>query len=230
MPVLPRGAGVLGSSRGGKIMRNPSLITLMLTIAGIVMSSAGVHAQTVITGQVTDAAGVGLPGVMVAAASATRGGDGHQTPVATTTGGDGRYDVIGLPSDVYTLTFSMPGFTRARRHEIAVEPNCRVPLDVQLGATIIADGLIVAGVPRHAVPSGRAMDHTRRTVHDPPQRPTGPAPTPRWLSKSVEDSCWGFRPMWLNNLDRLLTRHGCQVAAIQPRRQDLPPSSLGHNH
>ena len=195
-------------------MRTPVLSTLMLMlmlIVCIVMSTAEVPAQTLITGHVTDATGIGLPGVRVTATTATR-----RTPWAATTDGDGWYDLIGLSSDVYTLSFSVPGFTRALRHVIVVEPDCRIPLDVQLRTTPIVDGLIVTGVPPHAVPAAPAMDHGRHSSHDRPRRPTGSLPTPRWLPKSVEDSCWGFRPMWILRI-RIGKGGHARYAMLSPR-------------
>jgi hypothetical protein len=79
-------------------MKVPGLIVIALLVA------SAAQAQMV-SGQVTDASRVSVPGVSV---TATSGNPGEPARTAITDAA-GRYRLVNLRADVYTLTFALPG-------------------------------------------------------------------------------------------------------------------------
>ena len=143
-----------------------------------------------------------------------------------TTDRDGRYDVIASPTDVYSLTFFVPGFTTATRHGIAVAPHCPVPVNVRLQPAIIRNRLTVLEALPKAVRPASVGDRipAPRGPEDARERTTSTI-APRWFAKPVNDACLGMRPMWRSDLDHLLTRYGCQRAELQRPGRDLARSA-----
>ena len=66
------------------------------------------HAQSAIAGIVRDTSGAVLPGVTVEAASPAL----IEKTRAVTTDGEGRYNIVDLRPGVYSVTFSLEGFSR----------------------------------------------------------------------------------------------------------------------
>ena len=69
------------------------------------------HAQSAIAGVVRDTSGAVLPGVTVEAASPAL----IEKTRAVTTDGEGRYKIVDLRPGVYSVTFSLPGFSTVKR-------------------------------------------------------------------------------------------------------------------
>ena len=75
-----------------------------------------VHAQATLAGTVRDASGAVLPGVTVEASSPVL----IQKVRQVVTDGTGQYRIPELPPGMYTVTFSLSGFSTVRRQEVSV--------------------------------------------------------------------------------------------------------------
>src|SRR5690242_21645242 len=92
---------------------------LVTVVAVGLLAPAVVFAQAQITGVVRDASGAVLPGVTVEAAS-----DVLIEKVRTaSTDSSGQYRVVDLRPGVYTVTFTLPGFSTVRREGIELSGN-----------------------------------------------------------------------------------------------------------
>jgi len=118
---------------------NSSVAVLAFVLA---FSARPVFAQgSGIAGTVTDNTGAVMPGVTVEATSPAMI-EGSRTAV---TDGSGRYAIVELRPGIYTVTFSIPGFTTVRREGIQLTPaftaNVSVPLSVgNLQETVTVSG------------------------------------------------------------------------------------------
>jgi outer membrane receptor for ferrienterochelin and colicin len=119
-----------------------SAIAACLVAACMVVSTAGLGAQSTtgtISGRLTDAQGLALPGVTVTATSPNL-----QGPRETVTSENGDYILSLLPPGPYTVAFSLTGFEQQRR-TVTVAPTQTVPVDAQLGVAGLTDTVLVVG-------------------------------------------------------------------------------------
>src|ERR1700687_5677969 len=85
-------------------------------------------AQSAIAGTVTDTSGAVLPGVTIEAASPVL----IERVRTVVPNPDGRYSIVDVRPGLYTVTFSLPGFSTVRRQGIEVPSNVIVPISVEL--------------------------------------------------------------------------------------------------
>ena len=93
-----------------------------------------------IIGTVTDQEGVPLPGVTVEADSPALVGT-----ATAITDEMGRFRLVQLPPGVYTLKFSLPGFTTVERKDIEVRLGRTLRVDVSLRQATIEETITVTG-------------------------------------------------------------------------------------
>src|SRR3954449_6966352 len=86
----------------------------LAVLALLVLVPAAAFAQASITGTVKDASGAVLPGVTVEASSPALI---EKTRSAVTDGG-GQYRIVDLRAGVYSVTFSLTGFSTVKREGI----------------------------------------------------------------------------------------------------------------
>jgi hypothetical protein len=116
-----------------------------------------VSAQTSsIAGVVRDASGAVLPGVTVEAASPAL----IEKVRSVTSDGTGQYKIITLRPGIYTVTFTLPGFTTVRREgiELTSDFTANVNADLKVGA--VAETITVTG----ETPVVDVQNITTRTV------------------------------------------------------------------
>src|SRR5438132_7368992 len=91
-------------------------VSLACVTLVIVASTASAQLTTAsgIAGVVKDASGAVLPGVTVEAASPAL----IEKVRTVVSDGEGRYNIIGLPSGTYSVTFTLTGFNTAKRDGI----------------------------------------------------------------------------------------------------------------
>src|SRR5688500_7585739 len=89
------------------------LRTGALTLLSILLPAV-VFAQAAISGVVKDSSGAVLPGVTVEASSPAL----IEKTRATVTDGNGAYQIIQLQPGIYTVTFTLPGFSTYKREGI----------------------------------------------------------------------------------------------------------------
>ena len=216
-------------------MRFSSTPPLLLAAICFVLLPTPVQAQGVITGQIDDAAGIGLRGVMVDAIRvSTLLDDRRPMTLAVVTGENGHYQ-LDLPPGVYSMRFRLPGFGTVVRENIDIEDGCRVAVDARLRPTELREGVTVAGTHPDAAASSMAdrlppvRRHTTKTRPDTGMQATPlveGAPMPdAWrgsssierqlFSRHIKDACLGYAPMWLSHLDVVLKQRPCQVAWLR---------------
>src|SRR2546427_13107165 len=84
-------------------------------------------AQSTISGQVRDSSGAVMPGVKVEAASEAL----IERSRSEITNENGRYTIVDVRPGVYTMTFTLPGFSTIKR-ELTVPANVSVPVDAEM--------------------------------------------------------------------------------------------------
>ena len=100
--------------------------TLLVLVLGLFPGVAA--AQSTISGVVTDPSGAVLPGVTVEAASPAL----IEKTRTVTTDVQGRYSIVDIRPGVYSVTFSLQGFSSFSREGIQVAGNITVPLNAEL--------------------------------------------------------------------------------------------------
>jgi hypothetical protein len=97
--------------------------------------------ETSIAGSVRDGNGGVLPGVTVVAASPVLI---EKTRTAVTDGG-GQYRITNLVPGIYTITFSLTGFSTLRREDIVVNAEVTVPVNAELKVGAVEETVTVVG-------------------------------------------------------------------------------------
>lgn len=120
-------------------MRRFSVVGVVGSLAPALLPAA-VEAQA-IGGAVTDATGAVLPGVLVEASSPALI---ERVRVATTDGA-GQYQIAGLQSGVYTVTFTLPGFATIAREDIALRAGFTANVDAELSVGSVDETITVTG-------------------------------------------------------------------------------------
>ena len=94
-----------------------------------------------ITGEVVDTSGAVLPGVTVEASSPVL----IEGTRVTFTDGTGRYRFIDLRPGVYTVVFTLPGFSTLRREELELPDVFTMTINVQLQVGALEETITVTG-------------------------------------------------------------------------------------
>ena len=91
------------------------------------------HAQSAFAGVVKDASGAVLPGVTVEACSPALI---EKRVRSVTTDSNGGYSIVDLRPGVYSLTFTLPGFSTIKREGLELSSNftMTVNTDLKVGA------------------------------------------------------------------------------------------------
>ncbi len=107
----------------------------------LVAMPATTFAQSAIAGRVTDATGGVLPGVTVEASSPALI-EGVRTAV---TDSQGRYSIVDVRPGIYSVTFTLAGFTTVVRAGIQVGSNVNVPINAVLQVGALEESVTVSG-------------------------------------------------------------------------------------
>ena len=121
------------------VARRLVILTIWTCVFALAVSTAAQAQSTTgtISGHVTDAQGLAVPGVTVVATSANLQGTRE-----TVSSSNGDYILALLPSGVYTLTFELSGFGTQTR-TVTLAPAQAVPLSVELGPAALTETLTV---------------------------------------------------------------------------------------
>ena len=124
-------------------MRKSQLASLVVVLGVFVLlTSPPAWAQTSgLAGTVTDNTGGVLPGVAVIAASPALIG---QTREAVTDG-QGRYQLTVLQNGIYSVTFTLPGFSILVRDEIDLPVGFTAQIDAELNVGTVEETVTVSG-------------------------------------------------------------------------------------
>src|SRR5882724_5941307 len=94
-----------------------------------------------IAGVVKDVSGAILPGVTVEAASPAL----IEKVRTVVTDGEGRYNIIGLPSGTYSVTFTLTGFNTNKRDGIILTAGFTAPVNAELKVGNLEETVTVTG-------------------------------------------------------------------------------------
>jgi hypothetical protein len=117
------------------------LLRLSAVVALVLLIPSFAHAQASITGVVKDASGGVLPGVTVEAASPAL----IEKVRSAVTDSSGQYRIIDLRPGVYTVTFSLGGFSSVRREGLELSGSFVATLNIDLKVGELAETITVSG-------------------------------------------------------------------------------------
>jgi hypothetical protein len=106
-------------------MKSLNYVFAALTILALFSSMAS--AQSTISGVVRDTTGAVMTGVKVEAASDAL----IERSRTVTTSGDGRYSIVDVRPGVYTMSFTLQGFSTVKQ-QVTVPANVSVPVDAEM--------------------------------------------------------------------------------------------------
>jgi hypothetical protein len=92
-----------------------------------------------ISGVVRDTAGLAMPGVTVEAASPVL----IEKVRAVSTDGEGRYSIVDLRPGVYTVTFSLPGFSSVKREGVDLGSGFTAQVNASMNVGALAETITV---------------------------------------------------------------------------------------
>ena len=117
------------------------LTRIGLVIACLVAGHTAALAQGTVAGVVRDASGAVLPGVTVEAASPAL----IEKVRTAVSDGNGQYRVVNLPPGVYSVTFSLPGFSTVKRDALEVSVNFTSTVDAEMRVGSVEETITVTG-------------------------------------------------------------------------------------
>jgi len=120
-------------------MRGSRTASLVVLWALLVVPAA--WAQSGITGVVRDASGAVLPGVTVEASSPAL----IEKVRVVVTNGQGLYRIVDLRPGLYTVTFTLPGFTTLRRDGVQLPAEFTATVDARLPVGALEETITVTG-------------------------------------------------------------------------------------
>ena len=129
----------LSFTRGRELMRGSRTASLVVLWALLVVPAA--WAQSGITGVVRDASGAVLPGVTVEASSPAL----IEKVRVVVTNGQGLYRIVDLRPGLYTVTFTLPGFTTLRRDGVQLPAEFTATVDARLPVGALEETITVTG-------------------------------------------------------------------------------------
>jgi hypothetical protein len=114
---------------------------VVLALTCLCLLPAAAHAQSVFTGVVKDATGAVLPGVTVEAASPAL----IEKTRSVVTDANGAYRLVDLRPGIYTLTFSLAGFSIVKRDGVELQSNFTMTMNADLKIGALEETLTVTG-------------------------------------------------------------------------------------
>jgi hypothetical protein len=124
----------------GRTVAHVSSLLLCILLAGGPAAAQGVT-QASVSGVVTDASGAVLPGVTVEAASPEL----IEKVRSTVTDATGRYQIIELRPGIYSVTFTLTGFSVIRREGIELAGSFAARVNVELHVGAVSETVTVTG-------------------------------------------------------------------------------------
>src|SRR5690242_5520348 len=109
-------------------MRGKSFARCVFAVLPMIVFFASLaSAQSIISGQVRDSSGAVMAGVQVEAASDAL----IERSRTEITNENGRYTIVDIRPGVYTITFTLPGFSSVKQ-QVTVPANVSVPVDAEM--------------------------------------------------------------------------------------------------
>lgn len=121
--------------------RTVSVQAFVAACLGLLVLAPSVAAQSGITGLARDASGGVLPGVAVEAASPAL----IERVRTVVTDSQGRYSIVDLRPGVYTMTFSLQGFSTVVQENIDLPSNFTATVNAQMSVGAMEESITVSG-------------------------------------------------------------------------------------
>ena len=118
-------------------------LTKVALVAAVVLLPALVQAQS-ITGVVRDASGAILPGVTVEASSPAL----IEKVRSAVTDGTGQFRLENLAAGVYSVSYSLPGFSTVKRDGIDIQTGVTVTLNAEMRVGGLQETITVTEIGR----------------------------------------------------------------------------------
>jgi carboxypeptidase family protein len=115
-----------------------SAVTALVSVA---LFPVAAHAQSAIAGVVKDTSGAVLPGVTVEASSDVL----IEKARSVVTNGQGQYTIVDLRPGVYSVSFTLPGFSTFKRDGIELPANFTATINVDMKVGVIEESVTVSG-------------------------------------------------------------------------------------
>jgi hypothetical protein len=112
-----------------------------IAVVAALLVPTAVYAQASIVGTVKDASGAVLPGVTVEASSPAL----IEKTRTVVTGGTGQYSIENLRPGTYTVTFTLTGFSTAKREGIELTGSFIATVNTDMKVGGVAETIIVSG-------------------------------------------------------------------------------------
>src|SRR5947208_4538436 len=109
-----------------------------VVLAMMMLFASLASAQSTISGQVRDSSGAVMAGVKVEAASEAL----IERSRTESTNENGRYTIVDLRPGLYTITFTLPGFSTVKQ-EVTVPANVTVPVDAEMTVGAVGETVTV---------------------------------------------------------------------------------------
>jgi hypothetical protein len=116
-------------------------MTLLAWMVPALAVAQGALARGALTGTVRDASGGVLPGVTVEAASPTL----IEKVRTAVTDGAGVYRIVNLDPGVYTLTFTLAGFSQVKRENVELSGSATLSIPVEMRVGDLQETIVVTG-------------------------------------------------------------------------------------
>ena len=132
------------------------LTRTLFVLSWLVILPVSAHAQTALAGIVKDSSGGVLPGVTVEASSSSL----IEKTRTTVTDASGQYRLPELTPGIYTLTFSLSGFSTIKRENIDVTGSGVTAISAEMRVGAVSETITVTG----ETPVVDVQTSTRRQV------------------------------------------------------------------
>jgi hypothetical protein len=119
----------------------PRRIRTLATLAALLVVPSLASAQAQITGTVTDSSGAARPGVTVEASSSAL----IEKVRSVVTDGNGQYRLVDLRPGVYSVTFTVSGFSTFRRDGIELPDNFVATINTEMRLGSLEETIVVTG-------------------------------------------------------------------------------------
>ena len=117
------------------------IVTFLALLIPSMVAAQGALERGTLTGTVRDASGAILPGVTVEAASPAL----IEKVRSAVTDGAGVYRIVNLDPGVYSLTFTLTGFSQVRRENIQLSGSATLTIPIEMRVGALTETITVVG-------------------------------------------------------------------------------------
>src|SRR5690349_4954533 len=117
------------------------IVSLALVLMALLTGSASAQSASSIVGAVKDTSGAVMPGVTVEAASPEL----IEKVKSAVTDERGLYQIVDLRPGVYTVTFTLPGFSTVKREALELAANFTATVNAEMRVGALEETITVSG-------------------------------------------------------------------------------------